>query len=918
MAFWSGRKVVGADLGRRGISWANSLIVTQWVTAPLYAFPMLFVTVPLALFFASPVFSDSLRQLLESGDENWGIGVLAIASLVALSYAMNALAFVLGRQARHETLKFRVFALSRLLSWALFSIVIVQFFSAYHAVNNLYEQTGASAEGSFFASGASSFVLIFSFLAAIAIGILFLSDLYEFLTASERVVVRETSESDEISALSQYQRNKSFQLLGMNLYSWPIIVGCFTAAALIYANIPDPTTPSIEIDRGEHPVVIFALAGVLGALGLALLFRLRQAGFPIFGLLAIWLFATMAFGPTRHELRVLKTDVAVVKPLLQARLATWLPERGRADGAGADLYFFAAPGGGVSSAYATAAVLAQLRAEHPEIYKRVFMATGVSGGAVGAALHGLLSQPSLRDREGFDERAAITRFFSEDFFTEALWRALGPAALEAALVFADFGEATDRAVAIEEALERAFAAAISTDANEKAPPKDFTAPFFSDPSLPPMAFQGALAASGERVVVSNVRLPDLPLTRPIEALGAAPFDLRLSTAAIVSARFPLITQPAVPPKTQISISDGGFIENTGVRLAENIAAGLDLGEQRLRHGVMTFQYLSQIERFIDYRTVSAVPFEPAQPLAILNTARVSNTQYSVMEASLRLCGGCYQDLLTLAADIARLGRSFPRSTLFDTGDAAPSAASDQAAPDAPAKGVLDALVAAAEAREDLGEGARNADDTAIWTQFAVSRTQDLSRYDRAELSRSADSVPVALDPERFQRFKVFFINNVTRSAPLGWSLSRTARREIDESLPRADRCVDVAEIYRFAIRNYRRIVEAAAIDLFDQVVVKRPMVRPGTEFKELPSPLGDLSLDNDQLSKTTAVRVAAARLRVELAEENPELARAGSEALLRDVISSLGAAPKAASGFVARPSIDIERVVLGAAPHCFW
>ena len=118
--------------------------------------------------------------------------------------------------------------------------------------------------------------------------------------------------------------------------------------------------------------------------------------------------------PTAQEIQATHTAAARVQAndsgrvKLEQALAAWMTQV--ADGAtpsstGSDfvdipVYFIAAEGGGIRSAYWTASVLAQLASRIPNFEERTFAISGVSGGSVGIAVYRACSIAAANSDEG--------------------------------------------------------------------------------------------------------------------------------------------------------------------------------------------------------------------------------------------------------------------------------------------------------------------------------------------------------------------------------------------------------------------------------------------------------------------------------------------------------------------------------------
>jgi predicted chitinase len=176
----------------------------------------------------------------------------------------------------------------------------------------------------------------------------------------------------------------------------------------------------------------------------------------------------------------------------------------------------------------------------------------------------------------------LRRYFANDFLSPLI----------GATLFLDFSQAfipvplgiLDRARALEYAFERAESDMHSGDRNLL---RDYFSEWTPQGSLPALLINTTDAASGRRVMISPFDLHDggAPRNAPLlryQGLGGAKEgdrrhapDIRLSTAAGISARFPWVTPAAtvsvaderLGTGTKIRLVDGGYVDNSGVETA---------------------------------------------------------------------------------------------------------------------------------------------------------------------------------------------------------------------------------------------------------------------------------------------------------------------------------------------------------------
>jgi len=277
------------------------------------------------------------------------------------------------------------------------------------------------------------------------------------------------------------------------------------------------------------------------------------------------------------------------------------------------VYLVAAQGGGIYAAYETAIFLARMQDQCPAFRKHLFAISGVSGGSVGAAIFA-----SVLDAMPIEESTiacpSMSRYFErstilgkqsyESGVVEGYVRGvLSPkndllSPLIGATLFGDFSQRflpwriglLDRARALEFALEKAGAG----DKEQSLLSQEYMAHWTSGKQLPALVLNATDSASGRRVVFSpftfrtkNVEaqidsLIPFQTLNPTETLQ--PLNLRLSTAAFVSARFPWVSPAAaIPAKDDFSppdikktrLVDGGYFDNSGVETAVDLLQSLE-------------------------------------------------------------------------------------------------------------------------------------------------------------------------------------------------------------------------------------------------------------------------------------------------------------------------------------------------------
>jgi hypothetical protein len=405
------------------------------------------------------------------------------------------------------------------------------------------------------------------------------------------------------------------------------VVFPIVAAASVALLALDP----VSLPQAVGVVPIFALWMAALALLVGLLARLSILAIPVLGLLIIYVAGVEVFKLAdnhefRHETR------PVERRAVDEAFDSWLASRKDRSAYEAakkpyPVYIVAAEGGGLYAAYLTAQFLARMQDLCPGFAQHVFTVSSVSGGSLGAAVFGGLMAnepdaaqpaPCKRGDTGvgpMEERAK--RILSSDFLAPAVWGALFPDFLQRFIPHPM--PFLDRARLLEHAFERAW-----TGDGENPMTRGLFDLCGNDMAgcltgaTPHLAFNVTNIETGLQLVLSPLDLTPVgqnadPLVRLpgkiydfFGVTGADAFHIQLSTAVGLSARFPWLSppgwfarEPELPPeqmarrarriertmrvksaKTRYTFVDGGYVDNSGVATALNIATYLDTRQPR--------------------------------------------------------------------------------------------------------------------------------------------------------------------------------------------------------------------------------------------------------------------------------------------------------------------------------------------------
>jgi hypothetical protein len=478
------------------------------------------------------------------------------------------------------------------------------------------------------------------------------------------------------------------QLLRTSAFmSITLALGTLALAVVIVPVVLDPWARAPQ--RGVHGLLggFLVMATVtFGALGYVIEGRAVPAALDFIGLRRIPVVtALVAWGLVGnalpddhyHEVRVLAGQPAAPSGVtVQQAFESWVADQ-LADARpiddplaprtvpGRPLVFVAAAGGGIRAATFTASVLDCLFTDvDPRVcagdegfpadsWSAVFAASGASGGSVGIAsltAERLLGRPNpdwVRERLGADLLSA-----------ELSWQLY----VEAPNTLLAFNPRLERA----EVLERTWEDRFESPAADPGATAYFSLRRPGEWAGPLLFLNGTNLPDGCRVTISSVRSTDGGSGRDIAAPGASTADdcrrrriddpestldqtvarhladylcpdedIRLSTAAFLSARFPLVSPSgtvrdllerrpdcAVGETGDLSIGDGGYRDNTGAAALADTWAELEplVAEYNRTHDHCVVPFLVEIDNGHRNRGATSAPDAAIQAAAPLQGA----------------------------------------------------------------------------------------------------------------------------------------------------------------------------------------------------------------------------------------------------------------------------------------------------------
>lgn len=378
------------------------------------------------------------------------------------------------------------------------------------------------------------------------------------------------------------------------------------ALVLLLAMLVPPLVSATVTSGVAVPRLLGPIAILYSSLSIFLVFATTffifgvQTGIPLLPLLLVVAMLLSIFRVNdNHAVRLVSTPPAAIPaeqaggelPTIKQAFDRWLNSEGRIEAIRTrpatekkwPIYVVSGQGGGVFAAYHAAKALALLTKEVPEFPRHLFAISGVSGGSVGSTLYANALELD-GDKSSIVQR--IDQVFDRDHLSPVL----------AAMLFPDATQrfypwpvpAWDRALGLELSFSETGRAA-GLVGNRPAP-ISLEAPFYADQRGPFLVLNTTEVDSGRRFLLSPFLFTsDATFHEPNRGPGEPQRrqDVRFSTAAVMSARFPLITPYAffngTEAQRQRRTVDGGYYDNAGAVTASEIISALNnvLKEEQL-------------------------------------------------------------------------------------------------------------------------------------------------------------------------------------------------------------------------------------------------------------------------------------------------------------------------------------------------
>lgn len=303
----------------------------------------------------------------------------------------------------------------------------------------------------------------------------------------------------------------------------------------------------------------------------------------------VFLLAALFNASENHRVRTTLLDTRKVergifreRPSVQEYFVQWLQQRSEIDSASSyPVYFVLGNGGATRSAYWVTSVLGRLEdaslAGGDRFSRHIFCLSGTSGGGVGmAAFYKLLydARQNGKTMKGFE--ASGKEFLGQDYLTYTLARMLGPDYFKYIIHWSPWG---DRAAALEYSFENSEDTGVYK--------LHFSTPLDSfvtqDASLPVFCINTTRVQDGTPGVVTNIKMDSVLFNKRVDVLSLLQdsLSIRMSTAAILGARFPYVS-PAGRIDNKVNANkinpnyfvDGGYFDNSGAGVVQEMITAI--------------------------------------------------------------------------------------------------------------------------------------------------------------------------------------------------------------------------------------------------------------------------------------------------------------------------------------------------------
>lgn len=328
---------------------------------------------------------------------------------------------------------------------------------------------------------------------------------------------------------------------------------------------------------GAAAVLVITI-GVWVPLGSVLVALGEYWRFPILGALLVWAFAISCWNDN-HDIRTAGA-LPAKRPTIDEAFDSWYRRVSpRFPNGDVPAIVVATEGGGIRAAYWTSTALTVLQDQIPSFRDHCVAISGVSGGALGAAVFNSLLARRIENPAATGTLHADSRAMLDfDALSGTLAAMAQPDLLQR---FIPFPFLPDRAAALEKGWEYGWRKAF--DGNDLFA-RGYLATMQKHPELPLLYLNGTMVETGDRILTGTTRMrPFLGFRNAYDMFDQLTTDVPISTAALLSARFTYLSPAGKIPNRHPQLKrdvfghvvDGGYFENSGGVTAAEVVAFLN-------------------------------------------------------------------------------------------------------------------------------------------------------------------------------------------------------------------------------------------------------------------------------------------------------------------------------------------------------
>jgi hypothetical protein len=401
-----------------------------------------------------------------------------------------------------------------------------------------------------------------------------------------------------------------------------------SAVSLLLSVVFEFTLPPTAIPSGVGAIGVVAIAFTILVIAFSAIYDwARETRIPALAfLVGLAIVSSMVNLNDNHQFRQSAKPRDLPLPALEESFKSWLsnrPDRDQYAGKPYPVYIASAQGGGIYAAYHTATALTKLTEAMPNFPQHVFAISGVSGGSLGASTFSSLIKESDHIDQPLTE--SVSQIFDQDLLSPLLTLGLFPDLTQRFIPFSinDW----DRASGLEVAFENAWNRLPNQEERENPFQRSFYQHWQPEGIAPALVLNTTVVENGKRLAFSPFKIV-LPTQENI-ALDERDLDVKLSTVAGLSARFPFVSPVGWYKRSsdgsKSRLADGGYFDNSGIPTAIDIGRTL----QKLEGYGKTFKlvYLA----IVDQENLSTEPLKSSglnevwSPVRTLFGARVARS-----------------------------------------------------------------------------------------------------------------------------------------------------------------------------------------------------------------------------------------------------------------------------------------------------